>query len=269
MSKLSLRALDNALDDGWETLQRADTRRRWIRRVMLGLGLAIAVLTPLLNLPELQEEAEPTPTTFNTTMHSQSTGGPGGDDIPYLVPYPVFTRPPEPPGPGGAPGPVTARVDQRLNVVAELNIRSAPPSKIWHRSAFERVGDEFWALPDASFKLQLARSPAPCTVDRCEASLAAVFFDGRGGENTTTVNINGVRLTTQPAQESCETVNDTLPYLLCALDRNSTGTTEDLCLWLRRAPSSEQAPERLALELRWEKRPHSSGALTTAVCRTP
>ena len=269
MSKLSLRALDNAIDESWETLQRADTHRRWIRRIMLGLGIAIAVLTPLLNLPEFAEEAEPTPTTFNTTMHSQSSGGPAGDDIPYLVPYPIFTRPREDPGPGGGSGPVTARVDQRLNLVAELNIRSAPPSKIWHRSAFERIGDEFWALPDASFKLRLAQSPAPCGINNCNASLAAVFFDGRGGETTMAVNIDGVLLTTQPELESCEPVEDTLPYLVCALERDNAGATEDLCLWLQRAPSSERALERLALELRWEKRAHASEALTPAACRNP
>lgn len=274
LEKLSARALDHAISQAWVKLRRADLVRTFFRWAMPAVGVAVGTYGILTNLPPGETEPE-TGTTFNTTLHQSESTSTGGD-LPYLIPYPVYRPRPEVP-PEGHPPVVLG--DRNIKVVTQLNIRSVPASKIWHRTAFEQVGDEFWALPDASFRLTLAPGAGlPCQRDRCDATVNASFFGPNEPAIEAAIQVSGYQvLTTAPALQdesaaNCIPTRDNLPYLLCALKGQDQTAQEDVCLWLRRAPKGESGNEQLALEVRWERRtraPERNRALRPQDCKSP
>lgn len=266
-SKLSDRALNHAIHRAWVKLRRADLVRTFFRWIMPALGVAIGTYGILTNLPK--ESADPN-TIFNNTFNQSETQTPKSD-LPYLIPYPVYR-----PRPDRAP-PVIAS-DRTIKVVNELNIRSAPASKVWHRTIFEQVGDEFLALPSASFRLSLAPSAGlPCRLDNCDATVTATILKATGPAVEGQIRVRGDAINPQtnnlrsgPAA-SCTAVRDNLPFLLCALPGQAQAAPQDICLWLRRAPQGETGNELLALEVRWEERDRirPGTPLAPQDCRNP
>ncbi len=131
-----------------------------------------------------------------------------------------------------------------LPSAVRMNAAGAVPT--WHRSAFVNTNDEFWAVPDANFKLTLVGSDEPCTADRCLATFHAHFLTS---DLEQTIVLTGRNfLTTNLAQSGvCQRRNAGLPQLVCDLP------AENVCLWLRRAETLEAPNERVALDIRWEK----------------
>lgn len=255
MSKQSDLALEGAIQESWTTLRNAHFVRRLVSRAALGMGLAGVVLTPLLNLPEQSDAPADRGDVYNTTVHPPQAPGPSHEHerIPYLIPYPVYRKRPGPDGPRPLDEPT-----KHIKVATELNIRSAAASKLWHRSSFEKVGNEFWALPDASFKLVLLDSAfggsGACNTARCEADFRGSFVNARGNASQATIEVRGQRIITRERVTGCRPVVDNVPYLACELRPASAVANERTCLYLRRAPKGETGEELVALEIRWEKR---------------
>ena len=126
-----------------------------------------------------------------------------------------------------------------------LHITSVPPSPNWHRAAFLRPGDQFWALPSADFRMTLSES-APCAevdADDCTAR----FSVGVPG-STITIDLQPGNRFVSNAPDVCQPQAQNLPELEC---RVPSASAPSACVWLRRAPDREKGEEAVALEIRW------------------
>lgn len=271
--KLSDRALNTAINNNWHQMLSATQIRRFVQKSVLALGLSWAVALPLLNTNPIDTLVGPQGTQglrgIQGNQGDEGERGSRGDS-------------------GGAKGDKGDKGDtgdtgsagtgsagtgnNDIRVLSVLEIQSAPASKIWHRSTFDNIGDEFWALPDSSFKLKLIALPSKtCDLLNCEATFEATF-DQFENVPDSTYQINLVTKhraiemlpkrqppnETQPKAKDCFVIDNNTPYLLCRLE-STIGPDFDVCLWLRRADKVENEndprnkEELIALEVRWEK----------------
>lgn len=248
--KLSDRALNRAIETNWREMLSASRLRKWVQRGIMTIGVAWAVALPLLN-------TDLSPPVVDTQALVGPQGKPGKDGAPGIDGKDGKD------GKDGEPGnPSNAKPATNITLlnVNVMEIRSAPASKIWHRSVFDAVGDEFWALPDSSFKLKLESITQRCTLDSCDATFEATF------DNFTNVSSDPYRITLQTLDRAidiepsipnvCVRIADSTPYLLCRIDSAldpDVFPDSDVCLWLRRAVKGESLTEMVALEIRWQK----------------
>ena len=223
--------------------------RQVVSRGVLGLGLVTAALLPLAGWMSDQpapppddgpdSEAGPSVLMINPSLNVSTRPDGGRGEPPTLPEIKVYNQ-------------------FSPSYTADLRIKSSPPGKLWHRTAFERAGDQFWALPNARFKLTLAAGSAACTRTTCNAS-----FDTEGLAGGGTLNVAGSQLTStgsngQGEIPGCtEFIDLRTPYLVCQLSGVATTETPNanICLWIRRSVEEERPGEHVALDIRWEADP--------------
>lgn len=175
-------------------------------------------------------------------------------------------------------GPLTI---DNVDLKPELNVEIAgrnlqingisPGARDWHRTVFDKVDDQFWALPVLDFALTLEDfgSSGGCSKrndeqgKRCSASFEfksntflgavtpipkAVVLDGK--------NISKSALLVNDSPAECKTLDfPYIPVLLCKLKNNDT-TKDNACLWIRRSEHPEQPNQtQVALDVKWERIP--------------
>lgn len=255
-TKLSDRALEHSIQTNWQLLLDASKVRRFFKTIMMTLGLTSAVALPLLNSDPISSLVGPPGPAGEDGVDGKNFEkvDSGSDD------NPDDDTPPVQHSHDGISSNITV-----LNK-NEIEIRSAPPSKIWHRSVFEKIGDEFWGLPDSNIKLKLIGSSTnPCNLQSCDATFKLNFDQYQGVPDSPyevkmfskrrAIKLVNKTDSTKPMPEACRIIDDPTPYLLCRLKsiNNSKALNEDVCLWLRRATKGERENEMVALDIRWEK----------------
>ncbi len=249
-TKLSDRALQQATNSNWRWALRATRMRRFVQRGLVTLGVGWAVALPFLNTAD---DSDGKPAIAPTVNNMYLTPSPAVEDHASNVTNITNTG-------GESENPAGVVEITVLNV---FQVQSAPANKIWHRSAFRAVNDEFWALPDSSFKLKLlAVNDAGCSLTACSAKFRATFLDFQnvtGDGYQISLSATAPNIQTTIASDVCQTVDAINPFLICRLVGKPTvagatnATNPDLCLWLRRADKTESGTESVAIDIRWQR----------------
>jgi hypothetical protein len=154
----------------------------------------------------------------------------------------------------------------------------------WHRTIFSQAGDEFWALPDASFILRLDSSipNGQCNKTNCTAAfnlsaenyLATGLIENAIVSNTactgrrclTIDNRLAVRQNAIPAATACKKLTGPLiEEYVCrfvhtagVVHLDNDPDSKDLCVWFRRSQIPEETDayqdvDHIALDIRWQR----------------
>jgi hypothetical protein len=249
MSTRLERILDRDLARSARAFDNARVTYTMLRNGLVGLGLSGAVFLPLAASDPSKPQEPPTPTPeirqINNAYH-------------YHAEQPV--------------GPQTPAQAPNVHIDLETyEIQGAPPmNREWHRTTFSRNGDEFWALPDASFILTFTRGPnwTGCEQDACGGtfSFASERYVGREDSIPNAWMVQDARIVRQSddrALSACGPLFDPQDRFapartavefckLEALDRSEE--RPDLCIWMRRSDYREQVAEQVALDVRWTRR---------------
>jgi len=260
----SERVLDGSLGRATRLVRDGAMVYRAVRNGLLAFGVTASVFLPLAGPTNQQPPATTTVSVLPNVpvvVHNEITPG-------STIPPPEVTTP-------------------KIEVaVLTSPIQGAPPiSRAWHRTTFSRTGDEFWALPDAEFKLKFTRGenfedcinqepPAERPVGDgphavCQGSFE-LATDLKNNFGLRTVPGRGITLVDDPAPDECrlhEAPEVLTPTAVCKIKRKKG---RDLCIWLRRSEHPESKrytrqvggkdtevvdwlPETVALDVRWKE----------------
>lgn len=154
----------------------------------------------------------------------------------------------------------------------------------WHRTIFSQAGDEFWALPDASFILRLGSSipNGQCDKNNCTAAfnlsaeryLAAGPIQNAIVSNTACTGRRCLTIDRQlvlgfnanPIVTACKKLTGPLIEEYVCRFVHTTGAahlssdpySKDLCVWFRRSQIPEESDAHqdeahIALDVRWQR----------------
>ncbi len=234
--------LATLIDEAHSQLQSAQTLERWVRRTLIAAGTIAAIYIPLQAWVSV-DSSEPTDTGHPHAWEHEAHEHPVHITHVYPDPIPPTQPPSRCEGCDGGGG-TRSTTQQNITVATPvLRITTAKQNPFWHTAKFVNDGDEFWALPDADFKMRLQGNARGCSQPSCFQFQAVLLESG----STFSINVRGERLS---ASARCREVAMPLaPELHCDLP-GVTGVRQ--CLRMRFSETPVAADEaKLALDIRW------------------